>query len=88
MFFTKGILVSILTTGLLTTAQTLILRVPAVRHALRMPPYQPPVREPGQSGFGQLRALLFNDGDVKARVAQARREAARKKNTQQTFRKL
>lgn len=85
--FFKGLIVSILTTGILTTTQTLVLRIPQVRRALRMPVYVPP-QDTGRSVFGELKTLLLSkDGDVKLKVAQARREETRKKNMQEPISK-
>jgi hypothetical protein len=87
LVFVKGLVVSLLTTGILTTTQTLAMRLPLIRRALGMPVYVPP-RLDGPSIFGELKTLLSKGGDVKVKVARARREAAtRKKNTEQPISK-
>jgi len=73
-----------LTTAVLTTAQTIIMRVPRVRRALRMPAYVHPPKVEGQSFFAELRTLMSKDGDIKVKVARARREETRKKTLQGT----
>ena len=81
-YFVKGLIVSILTTAILTTLQSLIMRVPQVRRSLGIPMYVPP--QAGRSVLEGLRALLPKDGDIKTQVAQARRETLKRQNLRAT----
>lgn len=65
------------TTGILTTIQTLVMRAPQVRRALGMPAYLPP-QGGGKSVLTELKTLLSRDGDIKGKVAHARREVMRR----------
>lgn len=76
-------MVSLLTTGILTTTQTVLMRVPHIRRALGMPAYVSP-RGGGKSILEEIRTIMSKDGDVKLKVAQARREAMSKKRFQET----
>ncbi|KAF9529162.1 60Kd inner membrane protein-domain-containing protein [Crepidotus variabilis] len=84
--FPAGLLVSMITTTLLTTIQTIALRIPALRAALKIPPHIPQKAVPGSSPFAQIRELLSQSKpeDVKAKVSQARREAAKVRPSVQT----
>jgi len=83
-FFLKGfpvaLLVSIMTTALLTMTQTALLRVPAIRTALRMPLHVPSPDQ-GHPLVNQLKALLFKNTNLKKEVAHARRQqVSRRRN--------
>lgn len=78
--------VSILTTTLLTALQSLALRVPAFRSALKIPQYVPQKTGPNPSPLAQFRELLAQarGDDVKTKVSQARRDAAKVRPSVQT----
>ncbi|KAF8154216.1 60Kd inner membrane protein-domain-containing protein [Crassisporium funariophilum] len=75
--FPSGLLVSLLTTGLLTIGQSLVLRLPSVRNALHIPivPVEARGRLPPLSST-LFRIKEYFAGDIKSKVDAARREAA------------
>ncbi|KAF8816935.1 hypothetical protein BYT27DRAFT_7127187 [Phlegmacium glaucopus] len=72
----SGLLISLLTTGLLTILQTLILRIPAIRHTLKIPviPIELQGKLPSfRDTFQRIRDYFGSD--LKGKVDKARREA-------------
>ena len=79
LFYLQGLLVSLLTTGLLTVLQTLLLRIPAIRLSLKIPSI--PVELQGKlpafrDTFQRIRDYFSSD--LKGKVDKARREAVAK----------
>ncbi|KAH9477101.1 Mitochondrial inner membrane protein OXA1L [Psilocybe cubensis] len=79
--FPSGLLLSLMTTAILTTAQTLIMRMPVVRNKLQIPIVPP-------SAYGKLptiretftRGKNWFKGDLSARMEKARKEALARQN--------